>query len=67
MIRRCTACLEGCFTKLRQGEGLHCALNPIVGREGEIKIEKVKRAKKVSIIGGGVAGMEAAIIAAIHS
>jgi NADPH-dependent 2,4-dienoyl-CoA reductase/sulfur reductase-like enzyme len=64
MIRRCTACLEGCFTKLRQGEGLHCALNPIVGREGEIKIEKVKKAKTVFIVGGGVAGMEAGIIAA---
>lgn len=64
LIRRCSACLEGCFTKIRQGEGLHCALNPLVGREGEITIGKAKTPKKVLIIGGGVAGMEAAIIAA---
>jgi 2,4-dienoyl-CoA reductase-like NADH-dependent reductase (Old Yellow Enzyme family)/thioredoxin reductase len=64
LIRRCTACLDGCFTNIRKGKGLHCALNPMVGREGEIKIEKAQVPQKVFVIGGGVAGMEAAIIAA---
>jgi len=49
-----------------QGEGatLHCRVNPALGQEGESIITRADKPKKVVVIGGGPAGMEAAMIAA---
>lgn len=68
-IRKCIGCNEGCIGRLRQldeqGKGrMTCTLNPLVGKEGSITIEKAKDKKKVLVIGGGPAGMESAYIAA---
>ncbi|HKA13772.1 MAG TPA: FAD-dependent oxidoreductase, partial [Myxococcota bacterium] len=37
-----------------------CAVNPRAGREGELRIERAARARRVLVAGGGPAGLEAA-------
>lgn len=43
---------------------VRCRVNPAMGKEGESTITKTEKPKKVVVIGGGPAGMEAAVIAA---
>jgi NADPH-dependent 2,4-dienoyl-CoA reductase/sulfur reductase-like enzyme len=62
-ICRCGACLQGCLTMVKAGKGLSCLINPTVGREGEIDARWATKPKTVTVIGGGPAGLEAAIIA----
>ena len=62
-INPCIACNE-CIDHVRPEPGLSCAVNPAVGTEHENRIEPAARSKKVVVVGGGPAGMEAAIIAA---
>ncbi len=67
-IRFCISCNE-CFVgsgNRRRGDGARrCAINPATGREGEFdRITAAPRPKKVMVIGGGPAGMEAAMLAA---
>jgi 2,4-dienoyl-CoA reductase (NADPH2) len=61
-IRPCACCLEGCIGGVKSGKGLMCVVNPEVGRE-EKKVAKVAKPKKVAVVGGGLAGMEAALVA----
>ena len=63
-IRPCIRCLE-CRLRLEQGRKLRCAVNATVGSEGE-EIKTSEKKKKVLIVGGGVAGMEAARVAALR-
>jgi 2,4-dienoyl-CoA reductase (NADPH2) len=63
-IRTCIACNQGCFDHLFQASPITCTVNPMVGKEGKIKIEPAKEKKKVVVVGGGPAGLEAAMIAA---
>ncbi|MFC1825380.1 FAD-dependent oxidoreductase [Thermodesulfobacteriota bacterium] len=63
-IRRCVACNQGCMEYLIQEKRITCIHNPTAGKERELQIEPVAEKKKVLIIGGGVAGMEAALVAA---
>jgi 2,4-dienoyl-CoA reductase-like NADH-dependent reductase (Old Yellow Enzyme family)/thioredoxin reductase len=60
-IRYCIACNEGC---LNSGIGTTCALNPSVGMEAYTQITPVETKKRVMVVGGGIAGMEAARVAA---
>lgn len=59
-IRPCLACAEGCLGGVRAGKGLQCLVNPAVGREGEI-FKLPGKTKKYAVVGGGLAGMEAAL------
>ena len=59
-IRPCLACVEGCLGGVKSGQGLQCLVNPEVGRENEI-LELSKQPKKYAVVGGGLAGMQAAI------
>lgn len=59
-IRPCIACNEGCYKQIFKQAEIKCAINPLVGRESEGKLEKVDKPKKVVIIGAGPAGLEAA-------
>ncbi len=61
-IRPCIACHNGCFGRLFAGKGTSCALNPAAMQEEQYKIEPARTAKRVAIVGGGIAGMEAARI-----
>lgn len=57
----CIGCMQGCWGKDSRGA---CILNPLTGKEEDLKIEPASVKKKVVVIGGGPAGMQAAIVAA---
>ncbi|MBQ7796432.1 MAG: FAD-dependent oxidoreductase [Lachnospiraceae bacterium] len=60
-INKCIGCLY-CFKSLFDGNHIKCAVNPRCGREVEyLNIKKDGAGKKVAIIGGGPAGMVAAL------
>ena len=59
-IRPCLACAEGCLGGVKSGQGLQCLVNPKVGKEIDI-FEKAKQIKNFAVVGGGLAGMEAAL------
>lgn len=62
-IRPCLGCHEGCLG--RGGKGpISCAVNPECGREEIYKITKADKEKSVLVVGGGVAGCEAARVCA---
>jgi len=63
-IRPCIACNEACIGILFMDQPIKCVLNPTLGREAELVIKPAKKAKKVVVLGGGPAGMEAAATAA---
>lgn len=66
-IRPCIACNQACgYRMLTQGADPSCAVNPAATRESWYKLEKAVRPKKVLVVGGGVAGMEAARTAALR-
>ncbi len=59
-LRPCLACSEGCLGGVRSGNGLGCSVNPSVGHEPE-RFEKATASKQMAVVGGGLAGMQAAI------
>lgn len=66
-IRMCVGASEGCIGRLRQGKAISCVHNPVIGREAELaEIHRAGRPKRVVVIGGGVAGLEAARMAALR-
>ncbi len=65
-IRPCIRCNEACFTNIASGRPMRCAVNPVCGREKEYQVRKAGKKKKVMVIGGGIAGMEAARLAALR-
>jgi 2,4-dienoyl-CoA reductase-like NADH-dependent reductase (Old Yellow Enzyme family)/thioredoxin reductase len=61
-VRPCAACLEGCVGGIKGGKGLMCVVNPRLGREKtEAPLRQAEPVKKVAVVGGGLAGMEAAL------
>ncbi len=65
-IRPCIACNQGCITRLQRGKQPTCAVNPTAMREIRFALKPCVRPKKVVIVGGGAAGMEAARTAALR-
>lgn len=75
-IRPCICCHNACFNMthykgVANDQSLHdaghiarCALNPETMQSKKYYIEKAKRPKKVAVVGGGIGGMEAAIVCA---
>lgn len=62
-MRHCIACNQGCVDRmLLEGRHASCILNPACGRENEFVFEPVTGKRKVVVVGGGPAGMEAARI-----
>lgn len=62
-IRKCIGCLY-CFKVANQGKQIACTVNPRLGREFRYNEDTLKRdgdGRKVAVIGGGPAGMQAAI------
>lgn len=65
-ILLCAACHQGCLAELRQGHGTQCMLNPMTGHEATKQIKPTTQPRKVMVIGGGPAGLEAAQVAALR-
>ena len=63
----CTVCM-GCRDDISSPTvvGIRCQVNAALGREVEFKIVPAKKPKKVLVVGGGPAGMEAARVAALR-
>ena len=61
----CIACNE-CIATIHRHHGIACTMNPTVSREREFKRLRARKTtpKRVVVVGGGVAGMAAAITAA---
>ena len=63
-IRPCCRCLQGCYDRIFAGQPVTCLVNPAAGREKDFPVQAASLKKKVIVIGGGPAGMEAARILA---
>ncbi len=61
-IYYCGGCLQGCLLKVKTGVGLGCIINPFVNRD---EFNKSDNSLKFVVVGGGPAGMAAAIYAAM--
>lgn len=60
----CTACKKCIHSSLLLNEPMSCAVNPACGREGEYRLVKAAKLKKVMVVGGGPSGMQAAMVSA---
>lgn len=58
-IRPCSSCLTGCLGRIKAGKGLQCEINPSVGKEDDPLIPALQK-KRYAVVGGGMAGMQAA-------
>jgi len=66
-VRVCVGAAEGCIGRLRQGKAITCIQNPAIGREAELmQIHPAAKRRRVVVVGGGVAGLEAARVAALR-
>ena len=67
-IRPCIGCNQGCCGRaLGVGKPIGCAVNPEAGREEELgPVVRAGRSRRIVVVGGGPAGMEAARVAAIR-
>ena len=65
-IRPCISCQEGCMGRIQEYSMLNCAVNPQACRERVNRLEPVRISRKVMIVGGGVAGCEAARVLALR-
>jgi len=62
-IRPCISCSR-CIDSLMRGLEVRCTVNPVLGKEEQSWVQPAERPKTIVVIGGGPAGMEAAITAA---
>ncbi|ORV87030.1 NADH oxidase [Mycobacterium interjectum] len=62
-VRKCISC-ENCIDAMEQRFSVDCAVNPRTGKERELAAPRAARAKRVVVVGGGPAGLEAARVAA---
>lgn len=65
-IRPCISCQEGCMGRVAAYSLINCAVNPQAARERVTAYEPILKKKRVLIVGGGVAGCEAARVLAIR-
>ena len=63
LINTCIGCNQACLDHTFAGERASCLVNPRACFESEYDIRPAKKAKKIAVIGGGVAGMTVAVTA----
>jgi 2,4-dienoyl-CoA reductase (NADPH2) len=62
----CISCNQACLDRVFSGERASCLVNPRAARETELTLVPVpvQRRRRVAVVGGGPAGLEAAVTAA---
>ena len=65
-IRRCISCNKGCTDAIQNRQFLSCVLNAENGYENTRNIQPAAQKKKIAVLGGGPAGLEAARVAALR-
>lgn len=65
-INRCIGCVQGCIGENKKGRHCTCLVNPMTGYEMELAVTPAERPLRIIVVGGGVAGAETAIVAAMR-
>lgn len=65
-IRRCISCNKGCTDAIQNRQFLSCVLNAENGYENTRSIQPAAQKKKIAVLGGGPAGLEAARVTALR-
>ena len=65
-VRLCMNCNKGCVDAIQNRRYITCVLNAENGEEATMSIKPGDGKKKVVVVGGGVAGLEAARVAAVR-
>ena len=65
-VNPCIGCMECLERPMFAGEDTACVINPVMGKEGEYQLQPAAKQKKIVVVGGGPAGMETAIVAALR-
>ena len=63
-INTCIACNQACLDHTFEGKATSCLVNPRAGHETELLIEPAGEPRRVAVVGGGPAGLAAAVTAA---
>ena len=63
-INTCIACNQACLDHTFKNQRATCLVNPRAAFETELVYVKTNKPKRVAVVGGGVAGMSAATVAA---
>ncbi|WP_151763971.1 NADPH-dependent 2,4-dienoyl-CoA reductase [Acinetobacter soli] len=63
-INTCIACNQACLDHTFKNQRATCLVNPRAAYETELTYIKTKKPKKIAVVGGGVAGLSAATVAA---
>ncbi|OTG61060.1 NADPH-dependent 2,4-dienoyl-CoA reductase [Acinetobacter sp. ANC 4204] len=63
-INTCIACNQACLDHTFKNQRATCLVNPRAAFETELVYVKAKQSKRIAVVGGGVAGMSAAMVAA---
>jgi mycofactocin system FadH/OYE family oxidoreductase 2 len=68
-MRPCIACNQGCIAMVELHQPITCLMNPTAGREaewGEGTLRPAPSRRRILVIGGGPAGLEAARVSALR-
>jgi len=65
-VRPCISCQEGCMGRIQHFSMINCAVNPQAAKERSNAYAPILKKKKVLVVGGGVAGCEAARVLALR-
>lgn len=63
-INTCIACNQGCLDQTFSNQRATCLVNPQAAYETELVYVKTARPKKIAVVGGGMAGLSCATVAA---
>jgi len=66
-IRPCIRCNDGCLDRsLFKFRSVACSVNPLLGFEGRLEVEPAPAPRRLAVVGGGPAGLEAARVLALR-